>query len=63
MVSRCHSDTGAYRQLAKVMAELGWAAVRFRDFNRRGFKEQCRATRVPISLDGKKVARYEPQPS
>lgn len=33
---------GSYRHLARVMAELGWAAVRVRDFNRRGFKEQCR---------------------
>lgn len=33
---------GAYRHLAKLMTELGWAAVRVRDFNRRGFKEQCR---------------------
>jgi hypothetical protein len=34
--------TGTYRHLAKVMTELGWTAVRVRDFNRRGFKEQCR---------------------
>ena len=33
---------GAYRHLAKLMAEFGWAAVRVRDFNRRGFKEQVR---------------------
>jgi hypothetical protein len=33
---------GAYRHLAKIMAEVGWAAVRVRDFNRRGFKEQIR---------------------
>jgi hypothetical protein len=33
---------GTYRRLAKLMAELGWTAVRVRDFNRRGFKEQCR---------------------
>ena len=33
---------GSYRHLARVMAELGWTAVRVRDFNRRGFKEQCR---------------------
>ena len=30
---------GTYRQLAKVMAQLGWAAVRVRDFNGRGFKQ------------------------
>jgi hypothetical protein len=33
---------GSYRHLARVMAELGWTAIRVRDFNRRGFKEQCR---------------------
>ena len=33
---------GTYRQLAKVMAQLGWAGVRVRDFNGRGFKEQVR---------------------
>jgi hypothetical protein len=33
---------GAYRHLASLMAELGWTAVRVRDFNGRGFKEQVR---------------------
>ena len=33
---------GAYRQLAKVMTELGWTAVRVRDFTRGGYKEQVR---------------------
>jgi hypothetical protein len=33
---------GAYRHLAGLMAELGWTAVRVRDFNGRGFKEQIR---------------------
>ena len=33
---------GTYRQLAKVMAQLGWAGVRVRDFIGRGFKEQVR---------------------
>jgi hypothetical protein len=33
---------GSYRHLAKVMTEIGWAAVRVRDFNRRGYKEQVR---------------------
>jgi hypothetical protein len=32
----------AYRHLAKLMAELGWTAVRVRDLNRGGFKEQVR---------------------
>ena len=33
---------GTYRQLAKVMAQLGWAAVRVRDLTRGGYKEQVR---------------------
>jgi hypothetical protein len=40
---------GAYRHLAKIMAELGWTAVRVRDLTRGGYKEQvrgyCRDTR------------------
>jgi hypothetical protein len=42
---------GAYRQLAKVMAELGWAAVRVRDLTRGGYKEQVRGyTRSPRAM-------------
>ena len=33
---------GTYRRLAKLMAELGWTAVRVRDLNRGGWKEQIR---------------------
>jgi hypothetical protein len=33
---------GTYRRLAKLMAELGWTAVRMRDLNRGGWKEQIR---------------------
>ena len=33
---------GAYRQHAKLMAELGWTPVRVRDFTRGGYKEQVR---------------------
>ena len=40
---------GACRRLAKLMAELGWTAVRVRDLTRGGYKEQvrgyCRDTR------------------
>lgn len=32
----------AYRHLAKVMADLGWTAVRVRDLTRGGYKEQVR---------------------
>ena len=33
---------GTYRHLAKLMVELGWAAVRVRDLTRGGYKEQVR---------------------
>jgi hypothetical protein len=33
---------GTYRQLAKIMSELGWAAVRVRDLTRGGYLEQVR---------------------
>lgn len=33
---------GTYRHLAKVMAELGWTAVRVRDRTRGGYLEQVR---------------------
>ena len=33
---------GAYRHLATAMTELGWTAVRVRDFTRGGYKEQVR---------------------
>ena len=33
---------GAYRHLAKLMAALGWTAVRVRDLTRGGYKEQVR---------------------
>jgi hypothetical protein len=31
-----------FRRLAKIMAELGWSAVRVRDLTRGGYKEQVR---------------------
>jgi hypothetical protein len=38
-----HSRTaGTFRRLAKLMAELGWTAVRVRDMTRGGYKEQVR---------------------
>jgi hypothetical protein len=33
---------GTYRRLARVMAQLGWSAIRVRDFNCRGYKETIR---------------------
>ena len=36
---------GTYRILARLMAELGWTAVRVRDLTRGGYKEQVRGCR------------------
>jgi hypothetical protein len=33
---------GTFRRVAKLMAELGWTAVRVRDLTRGGYKEQVR---------------------
>lgn len=33
---------GTFRRVAKIMAELGWTAVRVRDLTRGGYKEQVR---------------------
>jgi hypothetical protein len=35
-------SAGTCRRLAKLMAELGWTAVRVRDLTRGGYKEQVR---------------------
>ena len=48
---------GTYRHLAKIMAELGWTAVRVRDLTRGGYKEQvrgyCRDTRCRSSVSNR----------
>jgi hypothetical protein len=41
-VPQRNRTAGTYRRLAKVMAELGWTAVRVRDLTRGGYKEQIR---------------------
>jgi hypothetical protein len=45
---------GTYRRLARVMAELGWTAVRVRDLTRGGYLEQirgyCRPPRMQAGL-------------
>jgi hypothetical protein len=41
-VPQTNRIAGTYRRLAKVMAELGWTAVRVRDLTRGGYKEQIR---------------------
>jgi hypothetical protein len=41
-VPQRNRSAGTFRRLAKVMAELGWTAVRVRDLTRGGYKEQVR---------------------
>jgi hypothetical protein len=41
-VPQRNRTAGTYRRLAKVMAELGWTAVRVRDLTRGGYREQTR---------------------
>ena len=41
-VPQRNRTAGAYRRLAKLMAELGWTAVRVRDLTRGGYREQIR---------------------
>src|SRR4051812_7403697 len=41
-VEQCRRRAGTYRRLAKLMAELGWTAVRVRGLTRGGYLEQCR---------------------
>jgi hypothetical protein len=49
-VPQRNRTAGTCRRVAKLMAELGWAAVRVRDLTRGGYKEQvrgyCRASRA-----------------
>jgi hypothetical protein len=51
---------GTYRRLAKVMAELGWTAVRIRDLTRGGYKEQvrgyCRDARCRSASPNREIA-------
>jgi hypothetical protein len=41
-VPQSRRRAGTYRRLAKLMAELGWTAVRVRGLNRSGYVEQIR---------------------
>jgi hypothetical protein len=41
-VPQRNRKAGTFRRLAKLMAELGWTAVRVRDLTRGGYKEQVR---------------------
>src|ERR1700758_3137147 len=52
-VPQCNRTAGTYRRLAKVMAELGWTAVRVRDLTRGGYRETVRGyCRQPIMQAG-----------
>jgi hypothetical protein len=50
-VPQRNRTAGSFRRLSKVMADLGWTAVRVRDLTRGGYKEQvrgyCREVRSP----------------
>jgi hypothetical protein len=41
-VPQRNRNAGTFRRLSKVMAELGWTAVRVRDLTRGGYREQVR---------------------
>ena len=41
-VPQRNRTAGTFRRLSKLMSQLGWSAVRVRDFNGRGYKEQIR---------------------
>jgi hypothetical protein len=41
-VPQRNRTAGTFRRLSRVMAEIGWAAVRLRDLTRGGYKEQVR---------------------
>jgi hypothetical protein len=41
-VPQRNRTAGTFRRLAKVMAELGWTAVRVRGLTRGGYREQIR---------------------
>jgi hypothetical protein len=50
-VPQRNRTAGTFRRLSKVMAELGWSAVRVRDLTRGGYKEQVRGyCREPHNL-------------
>jgi hypothetical protein len=51
---------GTYRHLAKLMAELGWTAVRVRDLSRGGYKEQVRGYCRDARLSGKSNREHKP---
>jgi hypothetical protein len=46
-VPQCSRRAGTYRRLARLMAELGWTAVRVRGLTRGGYLEQVRGFARP----------------
>ena len=51
---------GTFRRLAKLMAELGWTAVRVRDLTRGGYKEQVRGYCRDARLSNKSNRERKP---
>ena len=41
-VPQRNRTAGTFQRVSKIMAELGWTAVRIRDLTRGGYKEQVR---------------------
>jgi hypothetical protein len=64
-VAQRSRTAGTYRRLAKLMAELGWTAVRVRDLTRGGYKEQVRgyvpdAPDMPVCFGRKRSGFHVP---
>jgi hypothetical protein len=54
-VPQSRRRAGTYRRLAKLMAELGWSAVRVRGLTRGGYLEQVRGfARLPAEVSSGK---------
>jgi hypothetical protein len=49
---------GTYRHLSKLMAELGWTAVRVRDLTRGGYREQARGYVRDASRDSQSSTSF-----
>jgi hypothetical protein len=58
-VPQSKRKAGTYRLLARLMAELDWAAVRVRDLTRGGYKEQIRGYARDARHDHRSRARDE----
>jgi hypothetical protein len=50
----------AQKRLSKVMRELNWSAIRMRNFNRGGYREQVRG--YARAVERKPLRRADPRP-